>query len=161
MTNPFENKAIKFATEQEMNHLAELARGYGLDVDNLDFEDARCRYFRINTLQYYTNCFNNMPELSEITYSDFIASLPIDKDDWIIPPYALPIQTSVEQPDMVNHPPHYTVNGIEVIDIIDAFKLNFNMGNALKYLLRADLKGNRLQDLKKALWYLQREINTK
>jgi hypothetical protein len=59
---------------------------------------------------------------------------------------------------MVNHPKHYNVDGYEVIDIIDAFKLNFNMGNALKYLLRADRKGNKEQDLKKALWYLQREI---
>jgi hypothetical protein len=66
-----------------------------------------------------------------------------------------------EQPDMINHPKHYNVDGYEVIDIIDAFKLNFNMGNALKYLLRADRKGNKEQDLKKALWYLQREINTK
>ncbi len=66
-----------------------------------------------------------------------------------------------EQPDMVNHPPHYTVNGIEVIDIIDAFKLNFNMGNALKYLLRAERKCNKEQDINKAIWYLQREINTK
>jgi hypothetical protein len=66
-----------------------------------------------------------------------------------------------EQPEMVNHPKHYNVDGYEVINIIDAFKLNFNMGNALKYLLRADRKGNKEQDLKKALWYLQREINTK
>jgi hypothetical protein len=66
-----------------------------------------------------------------------------------------------EQPDMVNHPKHYNVDGYEVIDIIDAFKLNFNMGNALKYLLRADRKGNKEQDLNKAIWYLQREINTK
>ena len=66
-----------------------------------------------------------------------------------------------EQPEMVNHPKHYNVDGYEVIDIIDAFKLNFNMGNALKYLLRADRKGNKEQDLKKAIWYLQREINTK
>jgi hypothetical protein len=66
-----------------------------------------------------------------------------------------------EQPDMVNHPKHYNVEGYEVIDIIDAFKLNFNMGNALKYLLRADRKGNKEQDINKAIWYLQREINTK
>ena len=63
-----------------------------------------------------------------------------------------------EQPEMVNHPKHYNVDGYEVIDIIDAFKLNFNMGNALKYLLRADRKGNKLQDINKAIWYLQREI---
>jgi hypothetical protein len=66
-----------------------------------------------------------------------------------------------EQPDMVNHPKHYNVDGYEVIDIIDAFGLNFNMGNALKYLLRADRKGNKEQDINKAIWYLQREINTK
>ena len=68
---------------------------------------------------------------------------------------------SKDTPDMVNHPPHYNVEGFEVIDIIDAFGLNFNMGNALKYLLRADRKGNKEQDIHKALWYLQREINTK
>ena len=61
-------------------------------------------------------------------------------------------------PDMVNHPKHYNVEGYEVIDIIDAFKLNFNMGNALKYLLRAVRIGNKLQDINKAIWYLQREI---
>ena len=61
-------------------------------------------------------------------------------------------------PDMVNHPPHYTVNGIEVIDVIENYKLNYKLGNVVKYILRADLKGNRLQDLKKAIWYLQREI---
>jgi len=66
-----------------------------------------------------------------------------------------------EQPDMVNHPKHYNVEGYEVIDIIDAFGLNFNMGNALKYLLRAERKGNKEQDINKAIWYLQREINTK
>ena len=70
-------------------------------------------------------------------------------------------QTTEPKPDMVNHPSHYNVKGFEVIDIIDAFGLNFNMGNALKYLLRADRKGNKEQDIQKALWYLQREINTK
>jgi predicted HAD superfamily Cof-like phosphohydrolase len=68
-------------------------------------------------------------------------------------------QNTEPTPDMVNHPPHYNVKGFEVIDIIDAFGLNFNMGNALKYLLRADRKGNKEQDIQKALWYLQREIN--
>jgi hypothetical protein len=143
MNNPFEGKAIKFATEQELNHLAELARGYGLEVNDLDFEDEECRYFRINFRDCYGNydCTNN---LHEIPYSDFIASLESSK-----------------QPDMVNHPKHYNVDGYEVIDIIDAFGLNFNMGNALKYLLRADRKGNKEQDINKAIWYLQREINTK
>jgi hypothetical protein len=160
MNNPFENKAIKFATEQELNHLAELARGYGLNVEAIKFEYGL--YFRKDGLcitQLFSN-YGNPNDLPEITYSDFIASLESDKEDWIIPPSALPIQTSVEQaPDMVNHPPHYTVNGIEVIDVIENYKLNYRLGNVVKYVLRADLKGNRLQDLKKALWYLQREID--
>ena len=68
---------------------------------------------------------------------------------------------SKDTPDMVNHPSHYNVNGFEFIDIINAFGLNFEMGNALKYILRADRKGNKKQDIQKAIWYLQREINTK
>lgn len=59
----------------------------------------------------------------------------------------------------VNHPSHYQgKNGIEVIDIIESFNLDFNLGNAVKYILRADKKGNRLQDLKKASWYINRSI---
>ena len=63
-------------------------------------------------------------------------------------------------PDMVNSPPHYRSGGIETIDFIEAKKLNYNLGNVVKYITRADLKGNRKQDLAKALWYLQREINS-
>ena len=60
--------------------------------------------------------------------------------------------------DPVNHPAHYKVGGIETIDFIEAKKLNYNIGNVVKYLTRADHKGNRLQDLRKAQWYLEREI---
>jgi hypothetical protein len=60
--------------------------------------------------------------------------------------------------DLVNQPPHYTTGGIETIDFIEAKKLNYNLGNAVKYITRADHKGNRLQDLQKAKWYLEREI---
>jgi hypothetical protein len=61
-------------------------------------------------------------------------------------------------PDPVNHPSHYTQGGIETIDFIEAKNLNYNLGNAVKYITRADHKGNRLQDLQKAKWYLEREI---
>jgi hypothetical protein len=64
-----------------------------------------------------------------------------------------------ERLSLVNHPEHYQGNGIEVIDIIDSFELNFALGNAIKYILRADKKGNRRQDLEKARWYLNREIS--
>ena len=60
--------------------------------------------------------------------------------------------------DPVNHPPHYKVGGVETIDFIEAKQLNYNLGNVVKYITRADHKGNRKQDLEKALWYLKREV---
>lgn len=60
---------------------------------------------------------------------------------------------------LVNHPTHYQWQIFEVIDIIDDFKLNFNLGNAVKYLLRADKKGNKVTDLQKAIWYIERELD--
>jgi len=62
--------------------------------------------------------------------------------------------------DPVNNPAHYTVGGIETIDFIEAKKLGYNLGNVIKYLTRADHKGNKLEDLRKAQWYLAREINS-
>ena len=63
------------------------------------------------------------------------------------------------QADEVNHPPHYTVGGIETIDFIEAKGLDYNLGNVVKYVSRADQKGNKLQDLEKARWYLERAIS--
>jgi len=61
--------------------------------------------------------------------------------------------------DQVNHPEHYKVGGIETIDFIEAKNLGYNLGNVVKYITRSDHKGDRLQDLQKAQWYLNREIN--
>ena len=60
--------------------------------------------------------------------------------------------------DMVNSPAHYKVGGIETIDFIEAKNLGYHLGNAVKYISRADHKGARIQDLEKAKWYLDREI---
>lgn len=61
--------------------------------------------------------------------------------------------------DLVNHPLHYKSEaGLESIDVIEAFDLGFNLGNAVKYILRCNKKGNKIQDLDKAIWYLKREI---
>lgn len=60
--------------------------------------------------------------------------------------------------DNVNHPAHYKTGGIETIDFIEAKGLTYNLGNVVKYITRADHKGNKLEDLKKAQWYLNREI---
>jgi len=67
---------------------------------------------------------------------------------------------TMEEPvsDPVNHPAHYKTGGIETIDFIEAKELNYNMGNAVKYISRAEHKGSKQQDLEKAIWYLSREL---
>lgn len=64
-----------------------------------------------------------------------------------------------DQADPVNHPDHYRWLPVEAIEITELF--GFRLGNTLKYILRADHKGQPLQDLKKALWYLEREISAR
>jgi len=61
--------------------------------------------------------------------------------------------------DVVNHPQHYTIHpsGIETIEITE--HMNFCLGNVIKYLMRAPYKGKQIEDLEKAAWYLNREIN--
>jgi len=61
--------------------------------------------------------------------------------------------------ELVNHPEHYKARGLEVIDIIEAYQLNFALGNVVKYVLRADKKANKKQDLEKAKWYLEHELD--
>ena len=63
-----------------------------------------------------------------------------------------------EKKEMIDHPSHYNQGKFEAIDVIEDWKLNFNLGNTVKYISRAGHKDNIIQDLKKSLWYLQREI---
>lgn len=65
--------------------------------------------------------------------------------------------TTPPAPDMVNNPPHYTTGGIETIDFIEAKRLDYHLGNVVKYITRADKKGG-MEDLLKAQWYLNRAI---
>ena len=67
--------------------------------------------------------------------------------------------TLVMRNDPVNHPKHYVshASGIECIQITE--HMGFNLGNAIKYLWRADLKADAIEDMKKAVWYIQREID--
>lgn len=64
--------------------------------------------------------------------------------------------------DMVNNPPHYQRGGMEAIDVIENWGLGMHLGNALKYILRCGYKGgtvaHRIEDLRKALWYMNRVI---
>ncbi len=63
--------------------------------------------------------------------------------------------------DNINHPPHYTATAVEPINVIEAWELGFCLGNTVKYIARCGRKGGdekRLEDLEKARWYLNREI---
>jgi len=62
------------------------------------------------------------------------------------------------RPDLVNSPTHYTKGGIETIDFIEAKELDYHLGNVIKYISRANLKGNKLENLKKAKWYMDRAV---
>ena len=69
-------------------------------------------------------------------------------------------QNEQQKDDPVNHPAHYTDGKIEVIDFIEDKGLNFHRGNAVKYIARAGKKdkNKEIEDLKKAVWYINREI---
>lgn len=61
--------------------------------------------------------------------------------------------------DVINHPSHYTRGKIEVIDFIEDQQLPYHLGKVIKYIARAGYKGDKIEDLKKARWYLDRYIN--
>ena len=80
-------------------------------------------------------------------------------EDYLSKQGGIPLKT-IQQiaEDLVNHPPHYTAHpsGVECIQITE--HMNFCLGNAIKYIWRADLKHDAIEDLKKAVWYVNREI---
>ena len=69
-----------------------------------------------------------------------------------------PQSSSAKSAERVDHPPYYTSHpsGIECIEVAE--HMNFNLGNAMKYIWRCDGKGASIQDLEKAVWYIKREI---
>jgi hypothetical protein len=71
-------------------------------------------------------------------------------------PVILPFHRGDDDP--VDHPAHYTYSEIQPIDVIESWQLGFHLGCLVKYVCRAGRKGDRLNDLKKARWYLDREI---
>lgn len=71
-----------------------------------------------------------------------------------------PVKASNIEHDAVNHPSHYTRGNIEVIDFIEDQQLPYHLGNVVKYVARAGYKGDKVEDLKKAQWYLNRYIRT-
>lgn len=106
--------------------------------------------------------FNTIMTTNKSIMEHIAPHIPVYEDsvELVTPKRIAEIQMFEHPADPVNHPAHYKAGGIETIDFIEAKKLNYNLGNVVKYITRADLKGNRKQDLEKALWYLNREITT-
>ena len=65
-----------------------------------------------------------------------------------------------EVEEAVEHPKHYNKGKIEVIEVIEDWELNFSLGNVVKYIARCEHKEDKLKDLEKAKWYIQREIDS-
>lgn len=70
----------------------------------------------------------------------------------VVSPKPVPVAESVD------HPTHYHPGTYEAINVIEAWELGFHLGNAVKYIARAGRKGSRTADLRKAVWYLEREL---
>ncbi len=92
--------------------------------------------------------FVNNPLSGDEKHYSMAKILEFDDFDW----------SKKDKGSMVDHPDHYQGNKFEVIDIIEDFNLNFNLGSAIKYILRAGKKGDRNQDFEKAIWFIKREL---
>lgn len=90
-----------------------------------------------------------------IKLADILKDMSKDISQKIQP---IPYESAKSKADYVNHPPHYTSHpsGVECITITQ--HMNFNLGNAMKYIWRADLKKNSVEDLQKARWYINKEL---
>lgn len=108
-----------------------------------------CPYESIHDAHYYGEGWWYCPGKDEL---DLLLEIPESFD-------SEPEQEDSGSHDDVNHPSHYAQYPVEVIEITE--RLNFLMGNVVKYVLRADHKGGPIKDLKKAQWYLAREIRNR
>ena len=70
-----------------------------------------------------------------------------------------PYDITKPENDPVEHPSHYTRGNIEVIEYIEDKNFDFHLGNAIKYISRAGYKQNAVEDLRKAIWYIERKIS--
>lgn len=123
----------------------------------------------------YAGKVTTIKNISESIFKDYKIKLDIDNGVWNWSENVLElvkksdenidveiVEDDEEEPlnDSVNHPSHYTDGNIEVMDYIEDKQLNFARGNVIKYVSRAGKKdrNKEIEDLKKASWYLNREI---
>lgn len=135
-------------------------------VTHMSTSDAKAMPFAEESKRIY-ELSNGSQRMHPVTGKLLMQTRPTTREEKITNPavYEVPerfVKESVIQEtpktDNVNHPAHYKVGGIETIDFIEAKNLSYHLGNVVKYIARADSKGNREEDLLKARWYLNREI---
>jgi len=96
------------------------------------------------------------PEDFQAAHDVLAAHLELNKQDKI----DNPAEKDLTGEERIDHPSHYTQGRYEPIDVIEDWELGFHEGNALKYLARSRHKGNQVEDLRKAAWYLMRYADT-
>ena len=141
----------------------DIAKALGITRDNVyatkQYDKLRAKRLRNKRAEGKTVDWKNL-KVGDVVGGLVLTEAKDNMHRWVKAPEpadTLPI-TMFDPVDNVNHPEHYKVGGIETIDFIEAKQLSYNLGNVVKYITRADHKGNQLQDLQKALWYLEREI---
>ena len=96
--------------------------------------------------------------LDEAHYDRMVNFYGVESDEAKFVLKKLKEKLPVPNSDVINNPPHYTFSKIQTIDAIEAWGLDFHLGNAIKYISRAQHKGRYLEDLEKAQWYVARAI---
>ena len=117
-------------------------------------------YFGYDTVTYCDSCNNFLKELGGCQKQGY-RKFELGKDYTINENNCYDcnyFELAEDRKEMINHPQHYNMGKFEAIDVIEDWQLNFNLGNTVKYISRAGHKDDIIQDLKKALWYLDREI---
>lgn len=109
-------------------------------------------------------CPECLPKYYKVPKKKEVAVEPVEQniDEEVMQTIAEKVTQAIAEPkkeDVINHPSHYTRGKIEVIDFIEDQQLPYHLGNVIKYIARAGYKGDKLEDLKKARWYLDRYIN--
>lgn len=169
LMDALEELAVKYQNETDETEHDDYAKLYGDNDCECDGDCEHCKYaYEDDSDEYeYGNIYGDE---DNIAYSDELAKAykrAQEEFDKSMNEYDKHMAEAVEECDTVNHPAHY-VGKIEVIDFIEDKKLNYNLGNCVKYIARAGKKHEAgmsdlektIEDLSKALWYLDREINT-
>lgn len=140
---------------------ADMVKQYGEDKwGSIHHDDSRT--FFIPDMEKYCGKVYVIAKMEEPFYrlrgDDRVAMW--DFEDWMLEDVPAEQAPTVEANlDLVDHPAHYNQHRWEVIDIIEEyFKDNYHLGNVFKYMARCEYKGHKIEDLKKARWYLDRYI---